>query len=413
MLTSQGEPALDEATTSPVGSGDTSLWVRLYVVRPKNENCKEGEEKLMNTRRTYWLITALLLFAMALLAACGGNENATPDLGEDEGLGDLDATLPVDDTTGLDATPLAPELTVTDTVTTEVDVTEEATEEPAATATTAATATAEPTVEMTATAEVTGTADITDTADITGTETITGSFLVRASSLLNLGLNDDAGEAAGELVDILVGEDGALQFAIVDLDGVQSVVPWDDVELQPVSGMETDAEFELVWSAAVTEPMTTTLDISVLDAGSGVVDAAGLGLDASAGNLLRLTALVDEDLLDDELTDDDLDDLENAAGEEIGDIEDVLIDADAEQVVYVIVEADDDMLLADDRVVAIPWERLALNADQDGFTTDVGVTMIEGSPEINLDDAFAESEIRMDDALREELDIYWELDGGS
>jgi hypothetical protein len=39
--------------------------------------------------------------------------------------------------------------------------------------------------------------------------------------------------------------------------------------------------------------------------------------------------------------------------------------------------------------------------------------MIEGSPEINLDDAFAESEIRMDDALREELDIYWELDGGS
>src|SRR5690606_15967916 len=349
----------------------------------------------MNTRRTYWLITALLLFAMALLAACGGNENATPDLGEDEGLGNLDATLPVDDTTGLEATPLAPELTVTAAVTTGVDVTEE----PAATATTAATATVEPTVEMTATAEVTGTTDITGTAGITGTETITGSFLVRASTLLNMDLTGDADETAGELADILVDEEGALQFAIVDLDGVQSVVPWDDVELQPVSGMETDnPEFGLVWSAGATEPMTMTLDISALGDDSGVIDAASLGLDA--GNLLRLTALVDEDLLDDELTDDDLDDLENAAGEEIGDIEDVLIDADAGQVVYVIVEADDDMLLADDRVVAIPWERLALNADQDGFTTDVGVTMIEGSPEINLDDAFAESEIRMDDALR-------------
>src|SRR5690606_41991013 len=94
-------------------------------------------------------------------------------------------------------------------------------------------------------------------------------------------------------------------FAIVDLDGVQSVVPWDDVELQPVSGMETDnPEFGLVWSAGATEPMTMTLDISALGDDSGVVDAASLGLDA--GNLLRLTALVDEDLLDDELTDDDL-----------------------------------------------------------------------------------------------------------
>src|SRR5690606_40850291 len=54
-------------------------------------------------------------------------------------------------------------------------------------------------------------------------------------------------------------------FAIVDLDGVQSVVPWDDVELQPVSGMETDnPEFGLVWSAGATEPMTMTLDISAL-----------------------------------------------------------------------------------------------------------------------------------------------------
>lgn len=49
----------------------------------------------------------MLLLALGLLAACGGNENATPDVGGDEGLGDLDGTLTVDDTTGLEATPLA------------------------------------------------------------------------------------------------------------------------------------------------------------------------------------------------------------------------------------------------------------------------------------------------------------------
>jgi hypothetical protein len=361
----------------------------------------------------------ILVLVVALLVACGGNEDNTTELDGtpgDEGFGDVDATLSVTDTTGLEASPVAPELTVTEAVTQEV----EATEMPAETPTVAATNTpeAEATTEMTATAEVTGTADMTGTADITGTMTMTGTFLVRASTLLSMELSDEVDETAGLLRDILISEDGTLHYAILDLDGEAGTetvaLPWDQLNLQTVSGVETDnPEYGLTWADDATAAMTTTLEAGVLDDDSGVVDATALGLEGETATLLRLSASVDEDLLDDELADDNLDDILGANGEEIGDIEDLLVDADAGRVIYALVEVEDDILQVDDRLVAIPWERLALDAEEDGFTTDVDLSMLEGSPVLDLNAAFADSAIRLDDAVRNELDTYWELDGDS
>jgi hypothetical protein len=231
-------------------------------------------------------------------------------------------------------------------------------------------------------------------------------------------LSDDVDETAGLLRDILISEDGALHYAILDLDneaGTETVaVPWDQLNLQAVSGVETDnPEYGLTWADGATAPMTTTLEAGVLDDDSGVVDATALGLDGETATLLRLSASVDEDLLDDELADDNLDDILGANGEEIGDIEDLLVDADAGRVIYALVEVEDDILQVDDRLVAIPWERLTLDAEEDGFTTDVDVSMLEGSPVLDLNTAFADSAIRLDDAVRNELDTYWELDGDS
>lgn len=377
----------------------------------------------MKTLKRYGLITAMLVLALGLLAACGGNENNTTELNENEGFGDADATLTVDEGTGLEPTPLAPELTITEAVTTEVEATAAITETAEVTPTMemTATATIEPAAEVTATAEVGGGAEITDTAeitetgDITGTGTLTESFLVRASTLLDMELTDEVDETAGQLQDILFSEDGTLQYAVLDLDGADGTetvaVPWDQLSVQVVSGMEADdeePEYGLTWADGAA--MTTTLEGDAWTEDGITVDATALGLDLSAGatvtntNLFRASAFVDQGLFDNAEGD-----LIAADGEELGELEDLFLDVDAGQIVYGVVEAGA-FLLVDQRTVVIPWERLTFNETDEQFSTDVDQTELEESPEVDLDEAFADSEVRMDDSLRSELDAYWGID---
>lgn len=375
----------------------------------------------MSDLRRIGMLIGILILSLGLLAACGGDDNTSGNLGTDPdagfgdpdaGIGNVDVTAAIDPDAGLAPTPLAPELTVTDEMT--ATVTTEVTEE-AATPTTmpeaTATAEIEPTAEMTATEEaVTGTVDLGD------------SYLVRASTLLDLDWADEVGAdlTVSDLREILFDEEGTIHYAVVDLDGADGTntvaVPWSELNVQSVAGVETAASvYGLTWAEGVTAPTTTAVDVELLDrddddiAGlEGVVDATELGLAGDMTRLFRASAFIDEGIFDD-----DFDDVEDPNGEDLGDIENLLIDVNAGMVVYAVMDIDDDILDMDDEV-AIPWSRFTLDEsadDGDGrLVGDVDAATLQSAPVIDRTADFGDDDFRLDDALRAELDSYWEID---
>jgi hypothetical protein len=375
----------------------------------------------MSEIRRVGMLISILILSLGLLVACGADNTTNDNFGanndpftnEDAGFGDpdadfgnVDATVTVDEGAGLAPTPLAPELTVTEVVTEDLatpTIMPEATETP----------------EVEATAAVTGTEEA-----MTGTVDLSASYLVRASTLLDLDWADtvDADAAVGDLRDFLFDEEGTIHYTIVDFDGVDGAetvaVSWDQLNVQSLAGVETSANvYGFTWADGVTAPETTAIDVDLLDRDAddiagleGVVDATELGLMVDATHLFRASAFVDEGLFDD-----DFDDLVDANGEDLGDIEDLLIDVNAGMVVYAIVDVDDDILDVDGDV-AIPWSRFTyergtdMDDDDDArLVADVDVTTLESAPVIDVDADFGDDDFRLDDALRTELDTYWDV----
>jgi hypothetical protein len=258
---------------------------------------------------------------------------------------------------------------------------------------------------------------------VTGTVDLSASYLVRASTLLDLDWADtvDTDATVGDLRDILFDEEGAIHYAIVDLDGVDGAetiaVSWDQLNVQSVAGVETSANvYGFTWADGVTAPEATAIDVDLLDRDAddiagleGVVDATELGLMVDATHLFRASAFVDEGLFDD-----DFDDLVDANGEDLGDIEDLLIDVNAGMVVYAIVDVDDDFVDVDGQI-AIPWSRFTyergtdMDDDDARLVADVDVTTLESAPVFDVDADFGDDDFRLDDALRTELDTYWDV----
>jgi hypothetical protein len=367
----------------------------------------------MSDIRRVGMLIGILILSLGLLIACGADNNTNDNFGtnndpftnEDAGFGDpdadfgnVDATVTVDEGAGLAPTPLAPELTVTEVVTEDL---------------------ATPTIMP----EATETPEVEATAAVTGTVDLSASYLVRASTLLDLDWADtvDTDATVGDLRDILFDEEGAIHYAIVDLDGVDGAetiaVSWDQLNVQSVAGVETSANvYGFTWADGVTAPEATAIDVDLLDRDAddiagleGVVDATELGLMVDATHLFRASAFVDEGLFDD-----DFDDLVDANGEDLGDIEDLLIDVNAGMVVYAIVDVDDDFVDVDGQI-AIPWSRFTyergtdMDDDDARLVADVDVTTLESAPVFDVDADFGDDDFRLDDALRTELDTYWDV----
>lgn len=359
----------------------------------------------MTTVRRFGLLLGILVLSLGLLAACGGNDEGN-DVGlNNDGFGnvDVDANAGVDADAELAPTPLAPELTVTEAVTAEVEAT--AVPEPTVEATVAVTTTE----EVTATEEMTGTTDVAPGA-------IDASFLVRATTLFDLDLSDEVAEDAGELTDFLFDEQGTIHYAIVELEadaeGEIVAVPWDSLNLQAIS---TDAageyDYGLTWADDL-DAVTASIESDLWTEDSIVIDADAFGLDVemdattamTSTSLFRASAFIDEGLFD--VAEGDV---VNAEGVDVGEIEDLLIDVEAGEVVYALVDVGG-FLGVGERNLVIPWARLTLDADGEIFSTDVDEATLEEAPEFDVDEAFDDSEIRMDDRLRAELDAYWDLD---
>jgi sporulation protein YlmC with PRC-barrel domain len=74
----------------------------------------------------------------------------------------------------------------------------------------------------------------------------------------------------------------------------------------------------------------------------------------------------------------------NAAGEDLGKIRDIMIDVPSGQVAYAVLSSGG-MLGIGDRLFAVPWSAMALDADRHCFVLDVGRERLKSAPGFDKD----------------------------
>lgn len=79
------------------------------------------------------------------------------------------------------------------------------------------------------------------------------------------------------------------------------------------------------------------------------------------------------------------DDVVNPQGEELGTIEELMIDLDLGRIAYAVLSFGGFLGLGD-KLFAIPWDALQLDAEEERFVLDVDKEMLEDAPGFNKDD---------------------------
>lgn len=379
-----------------------------------------------------WLSLILpLILAGFLLVGCdageeqgggGGLGDETPFV--DEGLGTEDDGLGTDVDDGLAETPM-----VEPTITVDVQSTEEAT--------VAVETTEEPTVAVEPTAEMTATVEMDAATDASGAQPTDGQGLVvLASDLLGMNIQDSAGTDVALIDEILVDDTGTVQYVIVDALNVDTGVgdvtddadvtddgdaddandnaddattdtaaqddadmtagssfalAWDAIEVQPGVQQETEPDvtveddqmFQLIYAGDVTMQDQMSFDVAILDEQGAVlddqsVDDTDMTVPAEFVNLLQVSEYNEMDLT-------------NNDGEDIGEIEDALVDLQEGRVTHVIVDVGG-FLGIGERSVAVPFEAfqvdvtVADDAEEESITLNADTERLENAPEFNYDD---------------------------
>lgn len=330
---------------------------------------------------------ALILFmVMGALAACGGeSENATPTVVtvvEDE---ELTTEIPNEPT----LTPMVEETPM-----------EEMTEEPTELPAEAATEEMEPTVEAEETPEVTATAEMTETEETM--DPADQPSIVRASSLLGMDLVNGADEEIAEIQEILFDEAGSIQYIILSVEEMTDEFPfyavgWDtfavslsEEQVDPEVLLYEDDLVDLETALGFDDAMIESDDLFYETAEDAAVDTQMLD------GLYKLSAFAGFDLFDYDLVNADSED-------DLGEIEDLLVDLNENQIRYAVADVGGFLGIAE-TAVAIPWERVTFNPDEEYFDIDATVEALTDAPSIDMSD-FEDWEI--DTEWEQELETYW------
>lgn len=390
-------------------------------------------------RKDHYLLTIILLIFAMLIVAC--------DPGDDEGSG----VEPGADTGDVVATDVGvenfPEATtpvedIIDPTAPIVDPTpmEEPTDEPIV----------EPTEEMeaepTATVEVMATESMTDTQGTSETDVFTedmgieGIQAVLASDLVGMDITGNDGEEVGEVSELLLNQDGSIAYALFDVGGFLGIadktvaVSWDNFEIRHEDDVmmgEGDTDNTGDVDDAGTEDMDVVDDVedsinideytivytgvatdleNLPEFDTGVLDLDGYVLDDMATDAADDATETDIEEFDStpyigQLQVGEFEDynLLNMQDEDLGEVEDLIIDVHEGQVSYAVVDFGGFLGIAENSV-ALPWEQLALEPDTETFRLDVDAPTLESAPPFDFD--------TWDYPLEQEWDTdyraYWE-----
>jgi len=378
--------------------------------------------------KVFW---ALLVTLALVLAACGGGSDTGDNAGVEQvatpttaAVVEPTATTAATPTTATETTTVTETEIITETTT--MTGTEGVTESGAVTETEGAEST--PTAEATATSTtgLTTGAGITGTDELTGTEiaTTTGQVrgVVRASELLGYGVQNAAGDDLGSINDAMISlQDGCIRYMILSFGGILGLgdnlylIPWRAITIDPVNervlfnvepealneapvfdvdnlpdftSPDWDAEVQTYWdpieilsadttaipsdTATTTSPCLDTTLVADTATGTGASESvtdtttSEEGIAVETPQVMRLSELLALDVT-------------NSQGEDLGAIEDIMIDWRQDRIVYMILSFGGFLGLGEKWFV-IPLEQVTLDPIEQRLIFDVEPERLETAP---------------------------------
>jgi sporulation protein YlmC with PRC-barrel domain len=365
----------------------------------------------MNKRVQKWFLPVVLVL-MLLVVACTGNRQGSG------GGGGLSGTTTA---TGEDVLGTPDTSTVTETTTETITetITETGTMEPTAEVMGTATPAVEATSVDVAPAEATSTAAVTETPVVEPTTVVTGTdetrpsilAIVQVSELLDMEIRGGSDEEIGNILDVLVDENGMLQYIILDandealgddhtttmtetettngnfiVEGTAVALPWNNFTIQADSLTADDPDdVVLLYNGDNLGIDSTEFDMSLLDEDGYLIqdmdDSDDTPIPAEYAGLIQLSEYDDYEVM-------------NANNENLGDVDDMLVNLREGQVVYIVMNVGG-FLGIGDKSVAIPWQRLELqqtSGESDAederiwFLLNTTAETLEDVPDLELSD---------------------------
>jgi sporulation protein YlmC with PRC-barrel domain len=400
----------------------------------------------MNIKTQKWLTFLVALVLALTVVACGGADE-TGQPGTDPGLGattlpEIEATAGtvLETPAGVEETPIVgEEATAVGTAVVGEEATAVVGEE--------ATAVGTPIVEEEATAA--GTPVVSEEATavgtpVTGEEGAMENAVIRSSTLIGLDIVDMNGQQVGQIDEVLVDMEGTVRYVIFDaaefLGATEEntrAVDWNMFQIgtqgagsgelendntgalnqnttgtanqntatqnandNTTTGTLQEQDRNIMFIGTADDLGTATvIDATALDEDDLILNAQDLGLAAGFNNLIQVSefAGVFEDF-----------NLVNTAGEDLGEIEELLIDLEQGQVVYGVTDVGGFLGIAE-KSVAVPWERFQFAAEDQEFVLDVDQAALENAPELDFtNDAWMDDGWAADPEWDVEIRQYWE-----
>jgi sporulation protein YlmC with PRC-barrel domain len=333
---------------------------------------------------------------------------------------------------GLDATPavgLTEDVTNDNSAVEMTDTPEMVEETPVIAPTAAVSVTLEATAVMTDSEVVT---DTVDTGEVSG--------VILASDLIGMDIVNQAGEHIGSVTEALANHNGEIEYVIVEFDElfvddddvdddddiddgdtVTETIDTDlpdigvDIDLAAMSWtdftfefdltddelLDDDRDFNIVLNGDVDAMTLTMLDddfLGLLDGDDFVVDEVlddgEMEVPAEYAGLIQVSAYDDFEI-------------ENTAEDDLGDTEDLLINAEDGRIMYAVVDVGG-FLGIGESYIAVPWTAVPLDEamlaeDEEIFRIDIDETFLEEAPTVDLDDWASDVAEDCDQAIRG----YW------
>lgn len=238
------------------------------------------------------------------------------------------------------------------------------------------------------------------------------SHWITSGRMLSRQVVTPEGEVIAGMMDVLVSPEGEVLFLVFDAGqylGMEDehivAVEWGDVQIgeqevavTPEGGGEqtaTAVNHVFIYDAGELED-APALDDRLFASPALFLSVEQLGLDTDEVELLRASRFGEFDLTNYRLV--------NDTGEELGDVEEWIIDLVAGEVVYVVSNIGG-VLGIGETTLAIPWSALIYNKELETFTLPVARQTLDDAPELDLDTLKAE---RFPDGWDDEIAAFWE-----
>ncbi|HEX6384349.1 MAG TPA: PRC-barrel domain-containing protein, partial [Anaerolineae bacterium] len=176
--------------------------------------------------------------------------------------------------------------------------------------------------------------------------------IMLSSDLVGLDITNDFDDQVAEVSDVLIDAQGMIRFIIFDAGGFLGIgerttaVDWSLFEVTP----QDTGGVTVVFVGGLDELETAPeVDAAVLAEPDLVLDAVQLGLSEELDGLIQVSEFEDFDLLDYNLV--------NLQGEDLGEIEELVLDLVQGRVTYAIAEIGGFLGLGENSI-AIPWGQL-------------------------------------------------------